>query len=333
MSQLPQTEWIWKDGEIIPWTEAQVHVLSHAVQFGSSFFEGIRCYSTPGGPSIFRLAEHLRRFEDTSKIYRTDLPFSRDELIEACCTLVERNGLEACYIRPMVVRGFGAPGMLPLGSPVHVFIACWPWGTYLGQDALEQGVDVCVSTWFRPAPNTYPAMAKVAGNYLGSQLARMEALANGYAEGIALTPDGLVSEGTGQNLFLVRDGVLITPRVDGTLLPGITRDAVLRIAHDEGLTVREQLIPRELLYIADELFFTGTASEVTPIRSVDKIVIGGGRRGPITERLQRRFMEAVNGHVPDQFGWLTRVRDHARPASEDGSIVARASQEAALDVV
>lgn len=335
MSQLPQTEWIWKDGEFIPWTEARIHILSHAVQFGSSVFEGVRCYSTPQGPAIFRLGEHFRRFEDTCKIYRTEYEFSREELIDACCALVERNQLDACYIRPMVVRGYGAAGMLPYASPVEVYISCWPWGTYLGAEGLEQGVDACVSTWFRPAPNTYPAMAKVAGNYLGSQLARMEALANGFAEGIALTPDGMVSEGTGQNLFLVRDGVLITPRVDGTLLPGITRDAVIRLAQDEGLTVREQLVPRELLYVSDELFFTGTASEVTPIRSVDKVKVGSGRRGPITERLQRRFLEIANGQAPDKFGWLTHVRDRARPPrtpADDGDEAAMVTPEAALDV-
>lgn len=307
MAQLPQTEWIWKDGEFIPWTEARIHVLSHAVQFGSSVFEGVRCYATPDGPAIFRLDDHLRRFEETCKVYRTELPYSRAELAEACRALVERNGLETGYLRPMVVRGYGAAGMLPLGSPVEVYLSCWPWGAYHGEGALDQGVDVCVSTWFRPAPNTYPAMAKVAGNYLGSQLGRMEAMANGYAEAVALTPDGLVSEGTGQNIFLVRDGVLITPQLDGTMLVGITRDSILRLAHDEGIPVREQPVPRELLYLADEIFFTGTAAEITPIRSVDKIVVGSGRRGPITERLQRRYLDTVRGREPDKFGWLTPV--------------------------
>ena len=307
MSQLPQTEWIWKDGEFIPWAEARIHVLSHAVQFGSSVFEGVRCYATPQGPAIFRLQEHLRRFEETCKVYRTEIPFSREQLIDACCELVEKNGMESCYIRPMVVRGLGAAGMLPLASPVEVYLPCWPWGAYHGENALEQGVDVCVSTWFRPAPNTYPAMAKVAGNYLGSQLGRMEALANGFAEGIALSPDGLVSEGTGQNIFLVRDGVLITPQLDGTMLVGITRDSILRIARDEGIEVREQPVPRELLYLADEVFFTGTAAEVTPIRELDRRVIGSGSRGPVTERIQTAFFDIVNGRNRKYHHWLSPV--------------------------
>lgn len=307
MSQIAAVRWIWKDGELIEWDAARVHVLSHAVQFGSSIFEGIRCYDTPGGPAIFRLHAHLRRLFDTCRVYRTEVPYSPAEMERGCLEVIRSNELESCYIRPMLVRGYGAVGMVPFASPVEVYLVCWPWGTYLGEGALENGVDACVSSWARPAPNTYPAMAKVAGNYLGSQLAKMEAMADGYAEGIALTPDGLVSEGTGQNIFVVRDGVIWTPPLDGTLLPGITRDSVIRIARDEGLTVMERPVPREMLYMADELFFTGTAAEVTPIRSVDRIPVGSGARGPITERLQRRFLEVAEGRVPDEYGWLTPV--------------------------
>lgn len=308
MSQITAVDWIWRDGEYVRWEDAQIHVLSHAVQFGSSIFEGIRCYETPNGPAIFRLREHLRRMVDTCRVYRTELRHGTEELAEAAGELIRRNGLNACYLRPMVVRGYGAVGMLPYASEAELFMVCWSWGTYLGEGALENGVDACVSTWARPAPNTYPAMAKVAGNYLGSQLSKMEAHANGFAEAIALTPDGMLSEGTGQNLFLVRDGVLLTPPVDGTLLPGITRDSVLRIARDAGIPVIERPIPREMLYMADEVFFTGTAAEVTPIRSVDRIPVGGGGRGPITERLQSRYLDIVYGRVPDPYGWLTPVR-------------------------
>lgn len=307
MSQIAAAEWIWKDGELIGWNEATVHVLSHAVQFGSSIFEGMRCYTTPRGPAVFRLADHLRRFSDSCRIYRTELPYATDELAAACLQVIAHNRLSSCYIRPMVVRGYGAIGMVPDASPAEVYIPSWPWGTYLGEGALEDGVDACVSTWARPAPNSYPAMAKVAGNYLGAQLAKMEAIANGYAEAIGLTGDGLVSEGTGQNIFLVRGGEILTTPVDGTLLPGITRDSVLEIAREEGLRIREQVIPREMLYMADELFFTGTASEVTPIRSVDRIPVGLGRRGPVTELLQRRYLDIALGVAPDDRGWLTPV--------------------------
>jgi branched-chain amino acid aminotransferase len=315
-SQIPQTEWIWKDGEWIRWEDATVHVLSHSIQFGSSLFEGIRCYSTPRGPAIFRLADHLRRLYDSCRIYRMELGYTADKLTEGCVELIQRNGLQSCYLRPMVLRGYGAIGMVPTASPIETYLICWPWGPYLGEDALEQGVDVCVSSWQRVAPNTVPTLAKVAGNYLSSQLAKMEALANGYTEAISLGPDGLVSEGTGQNVFVVRGGVLITPAVNGTLLPGITRDSVLSIARDLGIAVREQPVPRDLLYTADELFFTGTAAEVTPIRSVDRIVVGTGRMGPITRTLQERFMDLVHGRVPDPYGWLTLAEETAEAAAD-----------------
>lgn len=308
MSQIPATEWVWKDGEWIRWEDATLHLLSHSIQFGSALFEGIRCYPTPAGPAIFRLGEHLRRLRASCRIFRTEMGFAPDELAERCRELVRKNQLDSCYIRPMVVRGYGAVGMVPDASPVEVYLVCWPWGTYLGEGALEAGVDVCVSSWQRAAPNTYPALAKAAGNYLNSQLAKMEALANGYAEAISLGTDGLVSEGTGQNLFLVQGGTLITPVIDGSLLAGITRDSVLAIARDLGIAVRQQPVPREMLYTADELFFSGTAAEVTPIRSVDRIAVGAGGRGPVTRAVQERFLDIAHGRVPDPQGWLTPVR-------------------------
>jgi len=314
-THITEAQWIWQDGEFVPWHDARVHVLSLAVQFGSSVFEGIRCYATPKGPAIFRLHDHLQRLLDSCRIYRMDAGLSIEELAAACAAAVERNGLDECYIRPMVLRGYGAAGMHPVGSPVHVVIPCWPWGTYLGPEALEQGVDVGVSSWQRMAPNTFPAMAKAAGNYNNAQLIKMEAVANGYAEGIALSPGGLLSEGSGQNLFLVRRGVLITPVLDGTNLTGITRDTVLALAADLDIPVREQPVPRELLYTADELFFTGTASEITPIRSVDRVTVGAGRAGPVTRRLQRRFMETVRGEIPDPRGWLSPTRPLATTAT------------------
>ena len=306
--QLAETTWIWRNGEFIAWKDANVHVLAHSMQFGSSVFEGIRCYATPNGPAVFRLEDHLQRLMNSCKIYRMEVPYSVDELVAATCELVEKNGLDACYIRPMVIRGFGAAGMVPFASPVEVFLPCWPWGTYLGEGALEKGVDACVSSWHRMAPNTTPSMAKVAGNYLGGQLIKMEALANGFDEAIAIGPEGMISEGSGQNVFVVSKGVLYTTPSNGTLLPGITRDSIIRLAREQGLEVREQLMPREMLYIADELFLTGTASEVTPVRSVDKIQVGTGRAGEITLRLQRIFLDLVHGKGDDRHGWLTHVR-------------------------
>ena len=308
MSRISETEWIWRDGEFIAWADAHVHVLSHSMQFGSSAFEGIRCYHTPRGPAIFRLKEHLTRLINSVKIYRMDLPYTLEQLTAACCELVVRNKLESCYLRPMVLRGYGAAGMVPYDSPIEVYLPCWPWGAYLGDDALESGVDACVSTWHRFAPNTIPSLAKVAGNYLGGQLIKMEALANGFAEGIALSPSGTVSEGSGQNVFLVLDGTLITTPLDGTLLGGITRASIIALAQREGLTVREQIVPREMLYIADEVFFTGTAAELTPVRSVDRIKVGAGTVGPITKHLQKAFLDIANGRADDTFGWLTPVR-------------------------
>jgi branched-chain amino acid aminotransferase len=308
MPKITETEWIWRDGEFIRWKDATVHVLAHSLQFGSSAFEGIRCYSTPRGPAIFRLEDHLQRLVDSCTMYRMELTYSVDELVAACCELVEKNGVDSCYLRPMVIRGYGAGGMVPFDSPIEVFLPCWPWGTYLGEGALENGVDACVSSWNRMAPNTIPSMAKIAGNYLSGQLIKTEALRNGFAEGIALTPDGMLSEGSGQNVFVVHHGTVYTPTVNGTLLHGITRNAILTLMRDMGLPVREQELPREMLYMADEIFLTGTASEVTPVRSVDRIEIGNGRRGPITTQVQQRFLDLVKGVGEDPCGPSERAR-------------------------
>jgi len=305
MSRITETQWIWRDGQFIPWADATVHVLAHSVQFGSSAFEGIRAYNTPKGPAIFRLREHLERLYHSCRIYRMDIPFSMDQLVEASRELVVRNGLESCYIRPMVVRGYGTAGMVPIGAPIEVYIPCWPWGAYLGDEALEAGVDACISTWHRVEPNTIPAMAKIAGNYLSGQLIKMEALANGYAEGIALSPSGMVSEGSGQNVFIVSKGTIITTPLDGSILGGITRASIMQLAADLGIPVRELHIPREMLYMADEVFFTGTAAELTPVRSVDKITIGAGKVGPITRQLQQQYLGIAKGTIEDRHGWLT----------------------------
>ncbi len=308
MAKIGETSYIWRDGTFIDWKDANIHVLSHSVQFGSAVFEGIRCYATPKGPAIFRLREHLKRMLNSCKIYRMPVAYSLDELVEANRELVRKNGVDACYLRPMVLRGYGAAGMVPFDSPIEVYLPCWPWGAYLGADALEKGVDACVASWHRVAPNTIPAMAKIAGNYLGGQLIKMEALANGYDEAIALGPDGMVSEGSGQNVFVVDGGVLYTPPIDGTLLPGITRSTVIALAEELGIKVVVGGLSREVLYTCDELFVCGTASEITPVRSVDKLPVGDGKVGPITKKLQSLFLDIVNGRVEDTRGWLTYVK-------------------------
>ena len=305
--KLVQSEFIWRDGEFIRWEDATVHLLSTAVQFGTSMFEGIRCYDTPKGPCVFRLDAHILRLVHSCRIYRMEPSYSEQELIDACRATVEHNGLKDCYIRPMVLRGYGSAGLDASESPIETYIAAWPWGAYLGEGALENGVDVGVSSWSRPAPNTFPVQAKAAGHYNNAQLIKMEAVANGYAEGLVLSPDGLLSEGGGQNVFLVRGGILVTPQLDGTLLRGVTRDAVAVIAADLGLEVQERPVPREDLYTADELFFTGTATEVTPIRSVDRITIGEGRAGPVTLAVQKRFLAVARAEEEDLYGWLTPV--------------------------
>jgi branched-chain amino acid aminotransferase len=308
MSRISETQWIWRDGSFIPWADATIHVLSHSVQFGSSAFEGIRAYATPRGPAIFRLREHLQRLLHSCKIYRMEVPWTIEQLTEASRELVVRNGVESCYLRPMVVRGYGTAGMVPIGSPVETYLPCWPWGAYLGDEALAQGVDACIASWHRVQPNTIPAMAKIAGNYLSGQLIKMEALANGYAEGIALSPSGMVSEGSGQNVFIVSDGALITTPLDGSILGGITRHTIMQLAAAQGIPVRELHIPREMLYMADEVFFTGTAAELTPVRSVDRITIGAGKPGPVTQLLQRQYLGIAKGELDDSYGWLTYCR-------------------------
>jgi branched-chain amino acid aminotransferase len=307
MAKIGESEWIWRDGEFIKWKDAQVHVLAHSVQFGSAVFEGIRCYSTPKGPAVFRLREHFKRMFNSCKIYRMDPKWTMDQLIAATRELVKRNKLDACYIRPMVLRGYGAAGMVPFDSPIETYLPCWPWGAYLGDEALEKGVDACVASWARVAPNTIPAVAKIAGNYLSGQLIKMEALRNGYEEAIALGPEGMVSEGSGQNVFAVDGGVIYTPPLDGTLLPGITRDTVLKLAEELRLRIIIQPLSREVLYTCDELFVCGTASEITPIRSVDRLPVGDGKVGPVTRAIQARFLDIVNGRAPDTYGWLTAV--------------------------
>ncbi|MEX2261523.1 MAG: branched-chain amino acid transaminase [Bryobacteraceae bacterium] len=304
---LTPTEHIWHNGRFIPWEDAKIHVLSHVVSYGSSVFEGIRCYSTPSGPAIFRLHEHVRRMADSAKIYRMDLPYGREHLAEVMLELVRVNKLQSCYLRPIALRAYGDIGVNPLNNPIDVYVACWEWGKYLGEEALAEGVDVCVSSWARMAPNTLPAMAKAGANYMNSQLIRMEAIMNGYSEGIALDEAGYVSEGSGENIFLIRDGKIYTPPLGASVLPGITRDSVIQLASDLGFPLVETIVPREMLYIADEVFFTGTAAEVTPIRSIDRITIGDGRRGPVTERLQKEFFAVVNGSKPDRHGWLSKV--------------------------
>jgi branched-chain amino acid aminotransferase len=305
------TEKIWHNGAFIAWDDARIHVLSHVVSYASSVFEGVRCYETVTGPAVFRLKDHTRRLLDSAKIYRIEVPYTLEQLIAAQVQLVRVNHLRSCYIRPIVLRGYGNIGVLPFGNPTEVYLACWEWGKYLGEEALAQGVDVAVSSWTRIAPNTLPALAKAAGNYMNSQLVRMQAHLDGYAEGIALDESGKISEGSGENIFVVRDGKIHTPPMASSVLPGITRDSVITLARELDIPVIETQIPREMLYIADEVFFTGTAAEVTPIRSVDKISIGSGRRGPITERLQKAFFDVVTGHAPDKQGWLTPV-----PAAE-----------------
>ena len=305
---LTPTEKIWHNGRFIRWEEATIHVLSHVVSYGTSVFEGIRCYATPSGPAVFRLREHVRRLVDSAKIYRMEnLGFSAAQLAEAMLEVVRVNKMDSCYIRPIVIRGYGEMGVNPLKNPIEVYIACWSWGKYLGEAALAEGVDVCVSSWTRIAPNTLPALAKAGANYMNSQLVKMEALANGYSEGIALDANGYVSEGSGENIFVVRDGKIHTPPLGASVLPGITRDSVLTLARELGIPLVETIIPREMLYIADEVFFSGTAAEITPIRSIDRIPIGKGRRGPVAEKLQKEFFAVINGTRKDQHGWLSPV--------------------------
>jgi branched-chain amino acid aminotransferase len=297
---------IWFNGKLVPWEQATVHVLAHALHYGSTVFEGERAYPTPNGPVIFRLRDHTRRLFDSAKIYRIEIPYTPEQISAACKQVIVANGLNSgAYLRPFAFRGYGEIGVAPkIAPPVETAIAAFEWGAYLGAEGLENGIDVCVSSWQRLAPNTIPAMGKAAGNYLSSQLISMEAKRLGFAEGIGLSTDGTVSEGAGENLFLIRDGVIYTPALASSILQGITRDTVVTLAREHGFEVREQAIPRELLYLADEIFLTGTAAEITPVRSVDRITIGSGKRGPITEALQSAFFGLFNGKTPDKWGWL-----------------------------
>jgi len=302
---IQKTGKIWHNGKLINWEDATIHVMSHVVHYGSSVFEGIRCYDLPSGPAIFRADDHMQRLLDSAKIYRIDVPFTREELIKGMLETVGQNGVWPCYVRPIVLRGYGEAGVNPFNSPTEVYIVNYPWGKYLGGET--EGCDVCISSWTRMAPNTLPAMAKSGANYMNSQLIKMEAIVNGYVEGIALDVSGFVSEGSGENLFVVHRDKLITAPLGNSVLPGITRDSILLIARDLNIPVVEQMIPRELLYIADEVFFTGTAAEVTPIRSVDKIKVGNGGMGPITRALQKEFYAVVRGEKADRHRWLTPV--------------------------
>jgi branched-chain amino acid aminotransferase len=303
---IAEAKHIWYNGKLVAWKDATVHVLAHALHYGSTVFEGVRCYPTANGPVIFRLTDHTKRLFDSAKIYRIDIPYSVDQISSACKQVITSNGLnKGAYIRPFAFRGYGEIGVAPKISPaIDTVIAAFEWGAYLGAEGLENGIDVCVSSWQRLAPNTIPTLGKAAGNYLSSQLISMEAKRLGFAEGIGLSTDGSVSEGAGENLFLIRNGIIYTPGVDSSILQGITRDSVIQLAKAHGFEVREQSVPRELLYLADEIFLTGTAAEVTPVRSVDRITIGAGKRGPITEVLQSAFFGLFTGKTPDKHGWL-----------------------------
>jgi branched-chain amino acid aminotransferase len=312
---LTPTEKIWHNGRFIKWEDATIHVLSHVASYGSSVFEGIRCYATPAGPAIFRLKEHVRRLVDSAHIYRMDnVGFTAEQLAEAMLELVRVNRMDSAYLRPIMLRGYGDIGVNGLKNPIDVYIACWNWGKYLGEEALAEGVDVCVSSWTRMAPNTLPALAKAGANYMNSQLIKMEAVTNGYVEGIALDANGYVSEGSGENIFVVRDGKIMTPPLGASVLPGITRDTIITLARDLDIPLVETIVPREMLYIADEVFFSGTAAEITPIRSIDRIKVGNGRRGPVAEKLQKAFFSVIDGSASDRHRWLSPV--HAAVAAK-----------------
>ena len=311
---MTKSEKIWMNGQFVAWDDAKVHVLSHVLHYGSSVFEGIRCYNTKQGPAIFRLGEHIERLTYSAKIYRMKLPFSSEQIEGACIDTVATNRLAECYIRPLVYRGYSHVGVNPIGTPIEVMVAAYPWGKYLGDDALTKGVAVKIGTWARLAPNTLPAMAKAGGNYLNSQLLKLEAVEDGYAEAIALDTNGYVSEGSGENLFLVLKGELVTTPLHNSILAGITRASVLQLARELGYQVREMVVPRELLYVADEVFFTGTAVEETPITSVDRITVGSGEVCPVTQAIQQAIFGIVHGDVPDRHGWLTKVTRAAAAA-------------------
>jgi branched-chain amino acid aminotransferase len=300
-------EKIWFNGEFVPWDQATVHVATHALHYGSSVFEGIRTYQTQNGPQVFCLDQHIQRMFNSCKVYRMEIPYTKTQIKEAILKTVKANEHAACYIRPLAFRGYHALGVNPTACPVQVAIITMEWGRYLGPEAIEQGVDVGVSSWRRMAPNTFPAAAKIGGQYVNSQFIVMEATRHGYAEGIALDASGFVSEGSGENIFVITDGVILTPPLSSSILQGVTRRCVMTLADDLGFPLTQERIPRELLYMADEVFFTGTAAEITPIRSIDGISVGAGKRGPITERLQAEFFGITGGEIPDRHGWLTPV--------------------------
>jgi branched-chain amino acid aminotransferase len=302
---------VWINGELVEWADAKIHIASHVIHYGSAVFEGARCYSTPKGSACFRLDAHMRRLMDSAKIYRMDPAYTQAQLETAVLDTIRANRMQACYIRPLVYRGYAALGVNPFPCPIDAAIMLWEWGSYLGENALEDGVDVKVSSWSRMAPDSFPSLAKTSANYANAQLIKMEAIVDGYAEGIALDSFGFVSEGSGQNIFVVRNGTLYTPPMAAAILPGITRDSVITLARELGYRVHEEMLPRELLYVADELFFAGTAVEITPIRSVDRIAIGAGKRGPVTAAIQRAFFEIINGEAPDTHHWLTDVYGEA----------------------
>jgi len=301
------TEYVWMNGKLVKWDDAKIHICSHVIHYGSSVFEGMRVYNTLKGPAAFRLRDHSERLLNSAKIYRMEIPYDADEIDKATLDIVGVNNLEACYVRPVAYRGYGTLGVDPSNCPVDLAIAVWPWGQYLGEEALEKGVSVCVSSWSRIAPNTMPAMSKSGANYMNSQLIKLEALSHGYVEGIALDVYGHVSEGSGENIFLVRKETLITPTFTASILPGITRNSVIKMATDMGIKVIEQNIPREALYLSDEVFFTGSAAEITPISYIDNIKIGNGTRGPITKQLQEAFFGIIEGRSEDKYGWLTPI--------------------------
>ena len=307
MSPFTENGLIWMNGKLVPWKEANIHIASHVIHYGSSIFEGFRAYENPKGTAVFRLPAHTQRLYNSCKIYRMDVPYTQDQFNRAVVETIKANKLKSCYVRPIVYRGYKTLGIDPTPNPVDCAILVWEWGQYLGETALEQGVDVCVSSWARMAPNTFPALAKAGANYMNSQLIKMEALADGYSEGIALNIQGHISEGSGENIFLVQNGRLITPPLSSSVLPGITLDSVITLAREAGIDVAEETIPREMLYVADEVFFTGSAAEITPIRSIDKITVGTGRRGPVAKRLQEEFFAVVRAEKPDRFHWLTYV--------------------------
>jgi branched-chain amino acid aminotransferase len=320
----PGTGKIWMNGKLVEWKDATIHIASHVIHYGSGVFEGARCYATPKGSACFRLDAHMRRLQLSAKIYRMEHPLDLAGWQNAVLDTIRANDMKSCYIRPILYRGYESLGVNPFTCPVDAAIMLWDWGAYLGTAALEQGCDVKISSWSRMAPNTLPAMAKSTANYANSALIKMDAITDGYSEGIALDVFGNVSEGSGQNIFIVRDGAIHTPPLGSSILGGITRDSIVTLARDLGYAVAETIIPREALYTADEVFFVGTAAEVTPVRSIDKIQVGAGHRGPVTAALQRAFFDVINGDVPDTHGWLTYVYDEEAPLrAERGAVSAR----------